>query len=118
MRIDDADQAALPCRNERTWATTAALDPPSTMSSTKRRMAISASVFGTKLAPAASGVSQLRRQARRESLATALRKAERSPRSSPSEEDDDDGTACIATEARDGEKSLQGISDTGRRPNR
>src|SRR5229473_5170747 len=85
MRIDNADHAALLCRSESTCATTAALDPPSTMSSTKRRMAISASVWGTKLEPTASGVSQLRRQARRESLATASRKAERSPRSSPSD---------------------------------
>src|SRR3979490_2491611 len=85
MRIDNADHAALLCRSERTCATTAPLDPPSTMSSTKRRMAISASVCGTKRGPTASGVNQLRRQARRESLATASRKAERSPRSSPSD---------------------------------
>src|SRR5882757_9545184 len=85
MRVDDADHAVLLCRNESTCATTAALDPPSTMSSTKRRMAISASVCGTKPEPTASGVSQLRRQARCESLATASRKAERSPRSKPSD---------------------------------
>src|SRR6267154_3823553 len=85
MRIDNADHAALLCRSESTCATTAALDPPSTMSSTKRRMAISASVCGTKRGPTASGVSQLMRQARRESLATASRKAERSPRSRPSD---------------------------------
>src|SRR5882724_6596993 len=85
MRVDDADHAALRCRSESTCATTAALDPPSTMSSTKRRMAISASVCGTKPEPTASGVSQLRRQARRDSFATASRRFARSPRSSPSD---------------------------------
>src|SRR5882672_651120 len=85
MRVDNAGHAALLCRSESTCATTAALDPPSTMSSTKRRMAISASVCGTKPEPTASGVSQLRRQARRDSFATASRRFARSPRSSPSD---------------------------------
>src|ERR1700677_1604154 len=85
MRVDDTGNAALLCRSDSTWPTTAAVDPPSTMSSTKRRMAISASVRGTKLVPIASGVSQLNRQARRDSLATASRNAVRSPRSRPSD---------------------------------
>src|ERR1700730_14677865 len=44
MRVDDAGHAALLCRSESTCETTAAFDPPSAMSSTKRWMAISASV--------------------------------------------------------------------------
>jgi hypothetical protein len=54
MRIDDAGHAALLCRSESTWATTAALEPPSAMSSTKRRIAINASVWGTKPTAAAT----------------------------------------------------------------
>src|ERR1700738_2465514 len=42
MRVDDAGHAALLCRSESTCGTTAAFDPPSALSSTKRWMAISA----------------------------------------------------------------------------
>ena len=58
---------------------------PSPRSSRKGRTAFSASVSGEKSGPAASGVSQDRRQARRERRATASRIAAGSPRSSPSE---------------------------------
>src|ERR1700691_3684154 len=85
VRVDDTGHAALLWPSASTWPTTAAIDPPSTMSSTNLRMAISASVCGTKLEPTASGVSQLSRQARRDSFATASRNAVRSPRSSPSD---------------------------------
>src|SRR6266513_166924 len=85
MRVDEVSHAALLCPSDSRCETIAALDPPSTKSSTKRRIAISASVCGLKPGPVASGVSQLRRQARRDNLATASRKAEASPRSSPSE---------------------------------
>ena len=49
------------------------------------RRPISASVCGLKFGPRASGVSQLTRQARRDSFATASASASGSPRSSPSE---------------------------------
>src|SRR4051794_34301228 len=85
VAVDDFAHATLLRPNASTCATIDALDPPSTRSSTKRSMATSASVCGRKPGPVASGVSQLTRQARRESLATASRSASGSPRSSPSE---------------------------------
>src|SRR5215471_15752254 len=83
--IDNIAHAALLSPSERICETTARLDPPSRRSSTKRSIAIKASVCGLKPGPVASGVSQLRRQERRDNLATASRKAETSPRSNPSE---------------------------------
>src|SRR5271155_4292378 len=68
-----------------TWSTMAGTDPPSTISSTKGKIATSASVRGRKSRPTASGVSQLSRQAPRDSLATASASAVGSPRSRPSE---------------------------------
>ena len=46
MGIDEFGHAAFLCPSESTCETIAAVDPPSTRSSTKRRMAISASVCG------------------------------------------------------------------------
>src|SRR5258705_4477877 len=46
MGIDNISHAAFLCPSERTCETIAAVDPPSTRSSTKRRMAISASGCG------------------------------------------------------------------------
>ena len=46
MGIDEFGHAAFLCPSERTCETIAAVDPPSTRSSTKRRIAISASVCG------------------------------------------------------------------------
>src|SRR4051795_11826954 len=83
--IDDVRHATLLCPSASTCATIDALDPPSTRSSTKRSIATSASVWGRKPGPAASGVSQLTRHARRDSLAAASRSASGSPRSRPSE---------------------------------
>src|ERR1043166_2154087 len=84
MCVDERAHAA-PFPSDNRCETTAAVDPPSTRSSTKRWIAISASVCGVKPGPVASGVSQLTRQARRDSFATASRRAETSPRSKPSE---------------------------------
>ena len=83
------------------------------MSSTKRAIAINASVCGLKFLPTASGVSQLRRQARRESLATASLIAERIAALEPVGHDQHGGAARIATEARNGEKRLQRVADAG-----
>src|SRR5215213_9743567 len=46
MGIDEFGHAAFLCPSESTCETIAAIDPPSTRSSTKRRIAISASVCG------------------------------------------------------------------------
>src|SRR4029078_9592356 len=46
MRLDNVGNAALLVPSDSRCETTAALDPPSTRSSTKRRIAISASVCG------------------------------------------------------------------------
>ena len=63
----------------------AALEPPSTISSTNGRIASKPAVCGVKARVVASGVNQSKRQARRDSLAAASRIAATSPRSSPSE---------------------------------
>src|SRR6185312_16689534 len=81
MGIDEFGHAAFLCPSESTWETIEAVDPPSTRSSTKRRIAISASVCGWNAGPAASGVRQLRRQARLDNFRVASRNAEGSPRS-------------------------------------
>ena len=88
-RCDDARRRCRSCGplafQASTCAQTAATDEPSARSSTSGRIAFSASVCGVKFGSAASGVSQLTRQARRESRVTASRIAAGSPRSSPSE---------------------------------
>ena len=66
VRIDDVGHAArLPSRFS-TCAQTAPTDEPSARSSTSGRIAFSPSVCGLKFGSAASGVSQLTRQARRD----------------------------------------------------
>src|SRR5258707_12837081 len=85
MGVDDTSHAAPLRPSDSRCETTAALDPPSTGSSTKRWIAISASVCGRNPGALASGVSQLTRQARRDNFATASRSAVGSPRSNPSE---------------------------------
>ena len=64
---------------------TARTDEPSAKSLTSGRIAFSPSVCGVKFGSAASGVSQLTRQASRDSRVTASRIADGSPRSNPSE---------------------------------
>ena len=81
------------------------------MSSTKRRDRDQRLGLRRKSWPTASGVSQLMRQARRESLATASASAVGSPRSRPSETMSDRGAARVAGEARHGEKGLQRVAD-------